>query len=108
MRDAERALAMNPNDANAYHVRGKVLLERGDKKGLNDLEHAASLSARRNARVLHDLASAYAAANRQAEALAAQREAASLRPDDPVISEQLAELVSAAKAQEKAPAHPGR
>jgi tetratricopeptide (TPR) repeat protein len=108
MRDADHALAMNPNDANARHVRGKVRLERGDKNGLTDLELAAQLSARRNARILHDLAWAYAAANRHAEALAAQREAAMLRPEDPVIDEQLTELERATRAHEKAPALPGR
>lgn len=108
MRDAERALALNSNDANALHVRGKVRLERGDKDGLADLELAAKLSSRKNAKVMHDLARAYAAANRMSDALSSQREAATLKPDDVAIREQLADIESLTKAQEKAPGGPGR
>lgn len=90
--DAERAVVLCPQEARGHYVRGRVRLERGDKKALADLKRAAELSQRQDADVLHSLAAALARAGRHEEALAAQREAVSLRPEDKELREQLEKL----------------
>jgi tetratricopeptide (TPR) repeat protein len=87
--DAERAIALCPNDADGYFVRGRVRLERQTEGGLADLEKAATLSDRKDADVLHTLADALFRLGRVQEALQTQREAAKLRPADKEIMEQL-------------------
>jgi tetratricopeptide (TPR) repeat protein len=95
--DAARAVSLAPGEARGYYVRGRVRLERDQAEGLGDLERAADLTARRDAPTLHWLAAALARRGRQAEALAAQREAVRLRPDDPELQEQLRRLERAAR-----------
>jgi tetratricopeptide (TPR) repeat protein len=87
--DGDKALSLNPQDARAYLVRGRVRVERGAADGLADLEKAAQLTQRKDGIVLHWLATALWQANQRDKALATQREAAKLRPDDKLIQEQL-------------------
>lgn len=87
--DAERAIALTPNEARAYLVRGRVRLERVDRDALQDLTRAAELSGRKDAKVLHWLAAAQFQVGRRAEALTTQREALKLRPEDPELVEQM-------------------
>jgi tetratricopeptide (TPR) repeat protein/transglutaminase-like putative cysteine protease len=90
--DAERAIALSPKEPRGYLVRGRVRLERGRDGALADLVRATELSGRRDAVILHWLASALAQVGRHADALIAQREAVRLRPQDPEIVEQLRAL----------------
>src|SRR4029077_9014520 len=53
--EAERAIAVGPQQANGYFVRGRVRLERG-QEALADLEKAAELSHKTDALILHFLA----------------------------------------------------
>ncbi len=95
--DAEQAVALSPDDAHGYYVRGRVRLERGSDKALADLEQAAKLSERKDADVLHWLAAALAQAGRMDEALKTQREAVKLKPEDREMVEQLRELEKSVK-----------
>lgn len=90
--DAERAIVLSPKEARAYHVRGRVRFERGGEGALADLSRAGELSQRRDAAMLHWLAAALFRAGARAEAVAAQREAAALKPADADIHEQLREF----------------
>jgi tetratricopeptide (TPR) repeat protein/transglutaminase-like putative cysteine protease len=90
--DAEQALKLDPWEARAYLVRGRVRLERLDERALTDLERAAHLTRRVDAKVLHWLATAEHQSGQDAAALATQTEAAKLRPNDPEIAEQLKEF----------------
>jgi tetratricopeptide (TPR) repeat protein len=92
LRDAEAAISLSPNEASGYHARGHVRSEQSPAAGVKDLERAAQLSGRRDASVLHDLATAYFAMGRKTEALSAEREAAKLRPADGEIRAQLREF----------------
>ncbi len=87
--DAERAIALSPNYAAGYFVRGRVRLERQGDGGLADLEKAAALSGRKDAEVLHTLADGLFRLGRAQEALKTQREAAKLKPADKDIADQL-------------------
>jgi tetratricopeptide (TPR) repeat protein/transglutaminase-like putative cysteine protease len=93
--DAERAIALGPGEARGYFVRGRVLLERGQASALDDLARAAQLTGRRDARVLHWLATALAQQGRHGDALATQREAVKLQPNDRDLQEQLRDLEKA-------------
>jgi tetratricopeptide (TPR) repeat protein/transglutaminase-like putative cysteine protease len=95
LRDAELAISLSPNEPNGYHARGRVRAERAQPGALDDLERAAKLSERRDAVILNDLATAYFSAGRKTEAVAAQREAAKLKPDDGEIRDQLREFENA-------------
>jgi tetratricopeptide (TPR) repeat protein len=95
--DADQAVLLSPADAHGYYVRGRVRLERGGDKALADLEHATKLSERKNADVLHWLAIALLQAGKTDEALAAQREAVKLKPEDREMLEQLRELEKSVK-----------
>jgi tetratricopeptide (TPR) repeat protein len=97
LRDAQRAIELDPRAANGFRVRGRVRIERGQSGGLDDLERAAELTNRTDAGVLHDLAYAYSAVGRPDEALAAQRKAAELNPGSAEIQGQLREFESAKK-----------
>jgi len=90
--DADQAIALSPDDARGYYVRGRIALERGSDKALSDLERAAKLSERKDAAVLHWLARALAQDGRKDEAIKTQREAVKLKPRDAEMSEQLQEL----------------
>ena len=90
--DAEKAIALKSADARAFLVRGRVRLERGDSKALDDLEHAATLSRRQDATVLHWLAAAQAEAGRLSQAIRTQQQALDLRPGDPELADQLRSL----------------
>src|SRR5262249_25158429 len=87
--DAEKAVALCPNEGRGYYVRGRVRLERGKEGALADLEKAARLTKRKDGRVLHWLAAAQAEMGQAQEALATQREAAKLAPNDAEVAEQL-------------------
>jgi tetratricopeptide (TPR) repeat protein len=100
--DAERAIALSPRSARAYYVRGRIRLERGDKTALADLEKAAALSGRQDAAVLHWLASALFRDGRPEAALATQREAIKLKPDNQEYRELLRDLQRAAKVERPA------
>jgi tetratricopeptide (TPR) repeat protein len=95
--DAERAITRGPAEARAYYVRGRVRFERGTDGALDDLGRAATLSNRKDGLILHALAAAQLRAGRRPEALATQREAVNLRPQDPDVQEQLKEIERAAK-----------
>jgi tetratricopeptide (TPR) repeat protein len=95
LRDAELAISLSPNDARGYHARGRVRCERAQDGGIQDLERAAQISEHGDAKILSDLASAYFTAGKKMEALAAQREAARLKPDDAEIRDQLREFEAA-------------
>jgi tetratricopeptide (TPR) repeat protein/transglutaminase-like putative cysteine protease len=90
--DAERAVMLCPKESRGYYVRGRARLERGQEGALADLSRAAALSGRKDAAMLHWLATALDKAGARAEALAAQREAATLNPQSAEIREQLKEL----------------
>jgi tetratricopeptide (TPR) repeat protein len=90
--DAERTIALSPCEARGHYVRGRVRLERGQGQAADDLVRAAQLSGRRDGQVLHWLATCLTQQGRIAEALANQREAVRLRPDDRELQEQLREL----------------
>jgi tetratricopeptide (TPR) repeat protein/transglutaminase-like putative cysteine protease len=90
--DAERAAKLSPREARAYYVRGRVRLEREGKGALADLAHAAELSGRKDAILLHWWAAALFAAGERLEAVAVQREAVRLRPKDAELSAQLREF----------------
>jgi tetratricopeptide (TPR) repeat protein/transglutaminase-like putative cysteine protease len=90
--DADRATTLAPGEARGHYVRGRVRLERGQGEATADLARAAQLSGRRDALMLHWLATALAQQGRAAEALAAQREAVALRPHDAELQEQLRAL----------------
>jgi tetratricopeptide (TPR) repeat protein len=92
MANAEKGIRLSPRDARAYHVRGRVRLERAAAGAVTDLTRAAELSERKDAQILHSLAAALALVNRRAEALATEREAVKLRPKDPEFLAQLREL----------------
>jgi tetratricopeptide (TPR) repeat protein len=87
--DAERAVKLSPEEARGYYVRGRVRLERADKDAAADLTKAAELSQRKDAAILHWLAAALHQNGQKAEALAAQREAVKLKPEDKELTEQL-------------------
>jgi tetratricopeptide (TPR) repeat protein len=90
--DAERAVKLAPQDPGGYYVRGRVLLERGGREALADLEKAAALGEHRDGTVLHWFAAALSQAGRTQEALTVEREAARRSPDDPEIRDQLRDL----------------
>jgi tetratricopeptide (TPR) repeat protein len=90
--DADRALRLDPWEARAYFVRGRVRLERADADALADLDRAALLTRRQDGTLLHWLAAAEFHAGEHALALATQREAAKLRPTDSEIHDQLREF----------------
>jgi tetratricopeptide (TPR) repeat protein len=96
--DAEQAITLSPDDAHGYFVRGRVRLERGvADKALADLERAAKLCERKEPSVLHWLATGLAQAGKMEEALAIQREAIKLKPEDREMQEQLRELEKSVK-----------
>jgi tetratricopeptide (TPR) repeat protein len=87
--DAERAILLSPDEMRGYYVRGRVRLERGTNGALADLERAAVLGKRKDASVLHWLATALFQASRCPEALATQREAVRLQPGASELADQL-------------------
>jgi tetratricopeptide (TPR) repeat protein/transglutaminase-like putative cysteine protease len=95
--DSQRAISLSPQDARAYYVRGRVRFERGAEDAVRDLGRAAELSRRKDAAVLHALAAALFRVGRKEEALAAQKEAVKLRPQDAEMQEQLREIENAGK-----------
>ena len=99
--DADKAIALKPAEARAYLVRGRVRLERGDSKALDDLTQAAQLSKRQDATVLHWLAAAQAQADRVEAALQTQQEAVRLRPGDTELLDQLRQMEGKLKSIEK-------
>ena len=90
--DADRALQLDPWEARAYFVRGRVRLERADADALADLDRAALLTRRQDGTLLHWLAAAEFHAGEHALALATQREALKLLPTDSEIHDQLREF----------------
>ena len=96
--EAEKAIALSPNYAGGYYVRGRVRLERGAEGALADLTRAAELTRNKNADVLHSLADALHRGGRLQEALATQRLAVKLKPKDNEIAEQLVEFEKEASA----------
>jgi tetratricopeptide (TPR) repeat protein len=95
--DAEKAIALAPDDALGYLVRGRIRLERAQDGGLVDLKKAAELSRRKDAEVLHWLAAALSRAGQLAEALAAQQEAVKLAPANADLRAQLQDLEKQSK-----------
>lgn len=96
--DAERAVALSPQEGRAFYVRGRIRLERGDnKEAIADLTKAVELTQRKDARGLHWLAAALFRNGRSQEALATQRQAVQLLPKDDEILEQLNEIKKAGK-----------
>jgi tetratricopeptide (TPR) repeat protein len=93
--DANKAIQLAPQAARGYYLRGRMRLEAGNKDALADLAKATELSERKDALVLHWLAAALHKDGKKAEALAAQREAVKLSPNDTEIQEQLRELEKA-------------
>jgi tetratricopeptide (TPR) repeat protein len=95
--DAERAVALAPQEPLGYQVRGRVRLERGTPGELADLQKAAELSRRQDAYTLHWLAAAQFRLGHSDEALATQREAVRLRPRDNELIQQLEEFEKSGK-----------
>jgi tetratricopeptide (TPR) repeat protein len=98
--DAEQGVALSPGEGRGFYVRGRVRLERSDRAALADLTRAAELTGRHDAAVLHWLAAALFQAGKTAEALAVQREAVRLRPQDSELTEQLREFERADSSDE--------
>jgi tetratricopeptide (TPR) repeat protein len=94
--DADRAVGLTPGVARGFYVRGRVRLERLDRDALADLAKAAELSRRKDGSILHWLAAAQFQAGMRVEALATQREALKLRPEDPEVIEQARQFEKAA------------
>jgi tetratricopeptide (TPR) repeat protein len=90
--DAEQAITLSPQEYRGYLARGRVRYERGSAGALADLEKAAELSRRQDATVLHTLAAALAQAGRNGDALATQRAAVQLAPNNAEFRQQLQEL----------------
>jgi len=90
--DAEKAVALSPNEAHAFLVRGRARLETNQAGAMADLEKAAALSRQKDASVLHWLAAAQFQAGRRTEAVANQRLAVKLRPGDRELCRQLQEF----------------
>ncbi len=87
--EADRAIQASPKQANGYYVRGRVLLERGQKEALDVLRKAVELSGSSDADVLQGLAEALAQAGKYAEAVVVQRQAVKLRPGDKELQDRL-------------------
>ena len=88
--DAQAAIKLQPDEARAHLVRGRVRLEQGNSvAALSDLRKATELSQRQDPVVLHWLAAALLEVGRTQEALDTQRLALLLRPDDAELREQL-------------------
>jgi tetratricopeptide (TPR) repeat protein len=90
--DANRALALNPDEPCGYLVRGRVEIERANPAALADLARAARLTSRRDGLILHWLATAQFQAGLREQALETQGEAAMLLPGVSEIREQLLEF----------------
>lgn len=97
VRDAERAVTLSPQEFRGWYVRGRVRQERNQLGGLADLEKSAELSGRKDGAVLNALAAALHHAGRKAEALAAQKEAVKLQPENGEFAEQLRDMEPVAK-----------
>jgi tetratricopeptide (TPR) repeat protein len=100
--DAEKALALCPQDPRGSYVRGRIRLERGAKGALEDLIQATKGTERKDAAILHWLACAQEQAGHPSEALATEREAVTLKPRDLEIQEQLRELEKIEKGRNPA------
>jgi tetratricopeptide (TPR) repeat protein len=88
--DADAAIKLQPTEARAFLVRGRVRLEQGKgMASLNDLRKATELSKSADALVLHWFAAALLDAGRTKEAVETQRLALLLRPDDVELRDQL-------------------
>ncbi len=87
--DADRCVALGPQEARGHYVRGRVRLERAADGALADLERAAELSSRKDGAVLHWLGLAYFQAGRFREAVEAQRAAAKIEPGNKEYADQL-------------------
>jgi tetratricopeptide (TPR) repeat protein len=87
--DAERALALSPDDYRGHYVRGRVRFERQAAGALADLEKAARLCRQKDGEVLHWLAAALFQAGRCQDAVALQRKAVALKPGAEELAEQL-------------------
>jgi tetratricopeptide (TPR) repeat protein len=87
--DAEQAIHLSPKEWSGYLVRGRVRLERASSGAMEDLQRAVELSGRKNADALSALAEAQLRAGRREQALATQREAVKLRPEDKELQAQL-------------------
>jgi tetratricopeptide (TPR) repeat protein len=91
--DAEKAIRLSSTDYHGFLARGRILFERSGA-ALQDLQKAVELSKHADASALHAYAAALAQAGRQAEAIAAQREAVKLKPGVAEYKEQLSELTA--------------
>ncbi|MBI1830466.1 MAG: tetratricopeptide repeat protein, partial [Planctomycetes bacterium] len=88
--EADAALKLDPQNARAISVRGRVRLEQGNRKSAaDDLSKATALSRRQDAGILHWYAAVLLDAGRLKEAADTQRIALTLRPNDPELREQL-------------------
>jgi tetratricopeptide (TPR) repeat protein len=88
--DADAALKLQPTEARAHLVRGRVRLEQGNlDAALIDLRKGAELSKRQDAVALHWLAAALLESGRAKEAMETQRLALLLRPNDAELQDQL-------------------
>jgi tetratricopeptide (TPR) repeat protein/transglutaminase-like putative cysteine protease len=88
--DADAAAKLHPTEARALLVRGRVRLEQGNvTAALTDLRRATEASQRRDAIVLHWFAAALLESGRAKEAIATQRLALLLLPDDAELQAQL-------------------
>ena len=102
--DAESALKLQPAEARAHAVRGRVRLEQGNvKAALSGLRKATELSKREDAVILHWLAAALLDAGRTKEAVETQRLALLLRPNDAELQEQLRRMELKSKETEGGP-----
>ncbi len=93
--DAEAALLLDPRDAQALTVRGRIRLERGDKEGIQDLQQAVALSKSNSADALFWYATALAQTGQTAQAKTFAEKALNLRPQDGEIRELVERLRSA-------------
>ncbi|MFN4260571.1 MAG: DUF3857 domain-containing protein, partial [Gemmataceae bacterium] len=89
LHDAEHAIRLSPDDPRGWYVRGRVLWERGEEQALADLTAAVEKSQRKDAAILHWLAAAHLRRGQHDSALALQRDAVRLAPDNAEFTEQL-------------------
>ena len=90
---ADEALRLEPDNAEAHHVKGKILWMMNDRRSLDHLQQAADLGLS-NAELFTDLGVALARAGRTEDAERRLREALTLEPNNTAAARRLARLLA--------------
>jgi len=100
-RQHAQAILHETNDPMACLLRGRLRYELQQEGAIEDLRRAAQLTDHQAPFVLHALAAALSAAGQHKEALALQRQAVELAPQDRRLRAQLVKLQAAAAASKR-------